>query len=130
MKNRFVREDAKHYFLPFILGNDARSHLLSLKIFHKYGIISFVCKKKRGLADFLDYSSSFVRLCDTESSRLIAEQLVSLAEQSPTSLPLLIADCEEFDLAVEEQRKILEKRFIILSGKDLFTDSPLTDIYR
>ena len=130
MSDRVSAESARSYFLPFILGNGGRSHGLSQRIFNKYGIISLICDSRRHALDFLDFSSRSIRLCPTDSPRLLCEQLIALAEQSPYTLPLIIPVTEEYARMTDEVRNILETRFIISSPDELFTLSPLASIKR
>ena len=130
MSDRVSAESARSYFLPFILGNGGRSHGLSQRIFNKYGIVSLICDSRRHALDFLDFSSRSIRLCPTDSPRLLCEQLMALAEQSPYMLPLIIPMSEEYARMTNAVRDALETRFIISSPDELFTLSPLASIKR
>ena len=130
MGDRVYLENARAYFLPFILGNTKQSHKLSQKIFNKYGIVSLICDSRRHALDFLDFSSRSIRLCPTDSPRLLCEQLIALAEQSPYTLPLIIPITEEYASMTDTVRDVLETRFIISSPDELFTLSPLARIKR
>lgn len=130
MSDRVSAESARSYFLPFILGNEGRSHGLSQKIFNKYGIVSLICDSRRHALDFLDFSSRSIRLCPTDSPRLLCEQLIALAEQSPYTLPLIIPVTDEYARMTDTVRDVLETRFIISSPDELFTLSPLARIKR
>lgn len=130
MNDRVSAESARSYFLPFILGNEGRSHGLSQRIFNKYGIVSLICDSRRHALDFLDFSSRSIRLCPTDSPRLLCEQLIALAEQSPYMLPLIIPMSEEYARMTDAVRDALETRFIISSPDELFTLSPLASIKR
>lgn len=130
MSDRVSAESARSYFLPFILGNEGRSHGLSQRIFNKYGIVSLICDSRRHALDFLDFSSRSIRLCPTDSPRLLCEQLIALAEQSPYTLPLIIPITEEYARMTDTVRDVLETRFIISSPDELFTLSPLARIKR
>ena len=130
MSDRVSAESARSYFLPFILGNEGRSHGLSQRIFNKYGIVSLICDSRRHALDFLDFSSRSIRLCPTDSPRLLCEQLIALAEQSPYTLPLIIPITEEYARMTDTVRDVLETRFIISSPDELFTLSPLASIKR
>ena len=120
-----IREEARFYFVPFLLGDNQASHRLSKKIYKKYGIVSFILDKKRTAADIWDLSSRFLKLINTENQELITLQLIDLAEQSPYTLPLLIPCSEEHELLVKKDRELLETRFVISSENLLLTDSPL-----
>ena len=130
MSDRVSAESARSYFLPFILGNEGRSHGLSQRIFNKYGIVSLICDSRRHALDFLDFSSRSIRLCPTDSPRLLCEQLMALAEQSPYMLPLIIPVTDEYARMTNAVRDVLETRFIISSPDELFTLSPLGSIKR
>lgn len=130
MSDRVSAESARSYFLPFILGNEGRSHGLSQRIFNKYGIVSLICDSRRHALDFLDFSSRSIRLCPTDSPRLFCEQLIALAEQSPYMLPLIIPVTDEYARMTNAVRDVLETRFIISSPDELFTLSPLASIKR
>ena len=130
MSDRVSAESARSYFLPFILGNEGRSHGLSQRIFNKCGIVSLICDSRRHALDFLDFSSRSIRLCPTDSPRLLCEQLIALAEQSPYMLPLIIPMSEEYARMTNAVRDALETRFIISSPDELFTLSPLASIKR
>ena len=130
MSDRVSAESARSYFLPFILGNGGRSHGLSQRIFNKYGIVSLICDSRRHALDFLDFSSRSIHLCPTDSPRLLCEQLMALAEQSPYMLPLIIPMSEEYARMTDAVRDALETRFIISSPDELFTLSPLASIKR
>lgn len=130
MSDRVSAESARSYFLPFILGNEGRSHGLSQRIFNKYGIVSLICDSRRHALDFLDFSSRSIRLCPTDSPRLLCEQLMALAEQSPYMLPLIIPVTDEYARMTNAVRDALETRFIISSPDELFTLSPLASIKR
>ena len=130
MSDRVSAESARSYFLPFILGNEGRSHGLSQRIFNKYGIVSLICDSRRHALDFLDFSSRSIRLCPTDSPRLLCEQLMALAEQSPYMLPLIIPVTDEYARMTNAVRDALETRFIKSSPDELFTLSPLASIKR
>lgn len=130
MSDRVSAESARSYFLPFILGNEGRSHGLSQRIFNKYGIVSLICDSRRHALDFLDFSSRSIRLCPTDSPRLLCEQLMALAEQSPYMLPLIIPVTDEYARMTNAVRDVIETRFIISSPDELFTLSPLASIKR
>ena len=127
MKNKSVRDEAKLYFIPFLLGDSRRSRALSARIFRKFGVSCLILDKKRSLLDLFDLSSCFYKLFSDDSA-LLCEQLIPLATAEPYTLPLLIPTDERYELAVSEQRELLEKYFIILDAGQVFTDSPMARI--
>ena len=128
MSNKSVRDEARLYFIPFLLGSNKRSHALSGKIFRKYGIVSFILDEKRSFSDFFDISSSFFPISSGESS-LLCEQLVALADREPYTLPLLIPTSPQYERAVSEQTELLQKHFVLCDAERVFTDSPMANIF-
>ena len=128
MNKTDLKEDAKYYFVPFLLGNNSASHKLSRKIYRKYKIICFIVDKKQTLLDFFDFSSRFINIKKTESSELLATQLIYLAEQNEYTLPILIPCSQEYDILLENYRERLESVFIITSKEKILKNSPLNII--
>ena len=129
MKRESIKKDAALYFLPFILGSNPSSRKMARKILRKYGILPLVLDEKRTLADLLTLSYRFLPCLSRDEPRLTCEQLVALAEQEPSALPILIPASPEYGSAVNANGELLEKHFVISSPKELFICSPLADIY-
>lgn len=123
-----IREEARSYFIPFLLGDNEVSHKLSRRIYKKYGIVCFIIDSKISPADFWDFSSRFLRFPKVGSNELFALRLINLAEQSPFTLPLLIPCSKEYSDTVELCREALEPTFIISAPEDALTLSPLNVI--
>ena len=123
MSDKALKNEARNYFVPYLLGNCKRSHGLSLRIYKKFGIISVVCDSRRSFWDILDPTSMTAVLAPTDSARLIAEQLLSLTDETFGTLPLLIPMSDEYADAVLRERETLEKRFIICKPDELFSPS-------
>lgn len=128
MKRKQIREEAKLYFIPFLLGDNSTSHILSLKIFKKYHIKSLILDKTRRLSDIFDLSSKFTQIADTKHHAITVMQLKDLAAQTQYTLPLLIPCTSEYEELVSEYRAELESEFIILSADFSFENSPLSVI--
>lgn len=128
MSDRQARENARAYFIPYILGNTARSHRIATKIFFKYGIVSLVCDEERSPLGALDPFSRYIRLTSTKEPSITAEQLISLCEQQPCTLPIIIPTTKKYEEAVEQERETLEHKFVIADATSLFSASPLADI--
>lgn len=127
MSDKTLRDEAKLYFVPYILGNNSAAHKLASRILRKFGIVSLICDDHRSALDLIDMSSRTVVLTPTDSPRLIAEQLISLAAQSSYTLPLIIPADDRYAKAVESEREMLEHTFIITDADRLFKSSPLTN---
>lgn len=123
-----IREEARFYFVPFLLGDNEVSHKLSRSIYRKYGIVCFILDAKRTPADIWDFSSRFLRLTAISSDELLSYQLTDLANQSPFTLPLLFPCSKEYTDYVERCRDILEPTFIISAPELALTGSPLNII--
>lgn len=128
MKDEELREEARLYFIPFILGNTPSARKLSRRIYFKYRIICLILDTKGSLLQLLDPTNRFLKLSKAHSSSLTAMQLTALAEQSAYTLPLLIPCSEKYEKLVEENRELLEKSFVISSIDTALTDSPLNII--
>lgn len=130
MVDRTLKEEARLYFVPYILGNTRAAHKLAYRIYRKFGIISVICDRRRSLCDLFDPTSRPVVLSSTDSPRLIAEQLVELTRQTQYTLPLIIPVCEEYERMAQSERATLEHSFVICDAQTLFERSPLADIPR
>lgn len=127
MSGRTLREEARLYFVPYILGNNSAAHKLASRILRKFGIVSLICDDRRSALDLIDMSSRTVVLTPTDSPRLIAEQLIALAAQSSYTLPLIITTDDRYTKAVKSEQELLERTFIITDADSLFESSPLTN---
>ena len=127
MDKKELREDAKTYFVPVILGSNKQSHTLSAKIFRKYGIRAVITDTRKSLWHLLDPFSSFLPLASS-SSILCLEQLTAFALSDAYTLPILIPCSDEFENFAEQMKSELEKIFVICSAKDVLSSSPMSVI--
>lgn len=123
-----LREEARLYFVPFLLGNNSASHKLAKKIYRKYKIVCFILDNKKRVTDILDFSSRSLILPYTKKDSLTVTQLIYFAEQTEYTLPLLIPCTEEYSKLVEKNREILESSFVLSNESLILTDSPLNVI--
>ena len=130
MDKKDIQEEAKYYFLPFILGNNPTAHKLSRKIYRKHKIVCYVLDKKRTFADILDFSSRFLGISTSNDDSLTVSQLIYLAEQCPTTLPILIPCSDEYAELIDKNREVLEAVFVLSSKEEALTHSPLSIIPR
>ena len=129
MKRESIKRDAALYFLPFILGSSPSSRRMARRILSRYGIASLLFDEKRTFHDLLSLSFRFMPYLPKDEPRLMCEQLIALAEQEPAALPILIPASPEYERAVNENRALLEKHFVISSPEELFVCSPLADLH-
>lgn len=128
MKDRQARESARRYFVPFILGNSTLSHRIALRIYLKYGIIPIICDQRRSFIGALSPIYRYLRLSQADEPCVIAQQLISLSEQQPYTLPIIIPVTEKYSDAVEAEKSTLEQSFVIADLPSLFSSSPLANI--
>lgn len=128
MEQKSIKQQAKNYFLPFILGNCNDSRRLASRVFRQCGITSFVLDFKRSPINIFGFSYYFVELTATKSDRLLCEQLIDLAHQNPSVLPILVPASASYQRTIEENRELLERYFIISEPQRLLIDSPLASI--
>lgn len=120
-----ILEEARAYFIPFLLGDNSASHRLSRSIYRKYKITSLILDVKMTPLDVFDTSSKFLRIADIQSPELFAYQLIDLAQLSEYTLPLLIPCNEKYASMLKAERELLESTFVITSPELLLTSSPL-----
>ncbi len=128
MDKQNLERQAKNYFLPFILGNNRGARALAAKVFRAHHIVSFILEDRRSVRSLFNLSYYFVPLTPTDSSRLLCEQLISYAKQNPFTLPLLVPMTPYYKDAVEQNRELLERYFIIRGSDSLLSSTPLTTI--
>ena len=125
MDRSLLREEARLYFVPIMLGDNRESHRISRKIFRKYGISSFILDSKRTFADLFDFSCRFVKLSSENAFPLLFTQLVDITSEMPSTLMILIPCSSEYESFTELYRDELEAFFVISDKELIFTASPL-----
>ena len=125
MKKAFIKEEARCYFIPFLLGDNATSHHFSRKLLRKYGIVSIVLDTKGSFANFWDFSYRFIRLSPSNDKELTLLQLFDIANEFPSTMPILIPCCDEYEEFTKLFEKELETVFVLSNDKSIFTNSPL-----
>lgn len=124
MNNIGLREEARQYFLPILLGNGREAHRLSMTLFRRFGIVSYVVSPKRSVRDLWDISSRYLPLIPS-ADELVCGQLIHIATQSPYTLPLLIPMTPEYSALADKHRGTLESYFVICDAATIFESSPL-----
>ena len=117
----------KDSIIPVILGDNLSAHLLALKIFFRFGVISYVCDVKRSPLSFIDPCTRHFPLFSKSRGGVVLESLAYLSS-SPDYLLLLVCCDEELDAVIEQNRNYIEARFIITDKEALFKDSPLSKL--
>ena len=130
MSNKILSDDARLYFVPYILGNSSASHKLSAQIYRRFGIVSVICGERRPLLDLFDFTCRSIELTNTDSSRRICEELVWLASQGEYTLPILIPTSDKYSKILNSERERLEEHFVISSPEELFVSSPLSSMLK
>ena len=125
MKKSFIRQEARCYFIPFLLGDNRTSHKLSRKFLRKYGIVSFILDTKGNLSDVFDISCKFIKLSDTDDDTLLLLQLTDIVCEIPSTMPILIPCSEKYKNFTKAFDKELESIFFISNEETALTDSPL-----
>ena len=125
MKRKQIREEARLYFVPFLLGDTMTAHKLSFKIFKRYGIVSLILDTKKTVADLWDFSSRFKAISQSKSQEIA---VMHLAAQTQYTLPLLIPCSDKYTDLVKKHSSELESEFIILNADISLEDSPLAII--
>ncbi len=123
-----IREEARVYFIPFLLGNNSAAHRLARKIHRKYKITCYILDTKISFADIISTSSKFIKLTDTKSNAVRVEELLYLAKQTPYTLPILVPCTTDYEDFIDTMHEALESSFVISSMKDVLSASPLSVI--
>ena len=126
MDPKSIREDARLYFLPVILGGGAASRRIASRIFLRYGSVSYILSDKRSLWSLLDLSCRHISLPRNAHPAFVAEVLISLCQQNPSTLPILVPTSAEYSALCENMHGLLEPYFVFSDTASVLTDSPLT----
>ena len=126
MDPKSIREDAKLYFLPVILGGGSSARRIASRIYRKYGSVSYILSDKSSPADVFSLTYRHISLPKGAHSELVAEVLISLCGQNPNTLPILIPTSAEYADLCEDMRDLLEAYFVFSDPVSILTDSPLT----
>lgn len=121
---------AKHLLrqsiVPVIAGDGLAAHLLALRLFFQYRIVSFRCGQQKSIWDSMNPTEKFFQIYGTSGSRLAAEQLIDLADAYEDCLFVLIWISEEDRNRLKSHISLLESRFILTDAKHLFDQAPFS----
>ena len=126
--NQQHQNSKKDHFIPFVLGNTKASLALASKVYKKCRISCFIIDTERSWRNFFS-PAYFIPLTPSEERRLLCEQLIDLAKQYPNAMPILVPTTAQYSKAIEQNRDLLERYFIIREPNALLSDSPLENIY-
>ena len=104
-------------YLPVILGNGLRDHILSLKLLIKYECSSIHCGKRKSIFNALNFYCGFLQLDKSSDPRLNSEKLIDLVAEAEDTTPLLIISSEDY--RIEPMLNELESRYLILNARDV-----------
>lgn len=130
MSDRLLRENARIYYLPFVLGRGSDALGVCARIFFRSGVVPFICDTRPSLAAALCPFCKSITLSSTDSPRLLAEQLTDIARQDPYTLPILVPIDKKYRGAVRSQHSTLERSFVISDADSLFASSPFADMLK
>ena len=110
---------------PVILGSSAKTRKVAKELFLRYGIVSYICDKKRpsALSSLFRISSVDLRLSSANFD-VVCDELFRLAA-TDTSCVWLLSTTEDFADLIKEKRDILESVFIISELDDITSSHPL-----
>lgn len=130
MSDKLLRESAKLYYFPIVLGRGRSAFATCAKIFFSSGIIPTLCDTSFSLAAALFPFCKSVTLSKTDNPRLICEQLSVLASYEPYVLPILIPTNDKYRDAVMSECDFLERIFIIAGGQDILECKAVQDMFK
>ena len=125
----FQRDMQKEALLPILLGDSFAAHSLSLQIYLRCGVRSYICDSKRGFLSFIDPTSRFFDLISVSEGAAMLCALENIAANTDY-LPILVPCGERFCAFVEENIEFLEPRFIIASKNNVFDSAPFSAILK
>ena len=111
--------------IPVLLGDCSAAHLMAFRIYHRCGIISYICDEKRSLVNYLNPFSRFFHLVSLTEQRTALDTLEYLSSNRDY-LPIILPCNEFFQSFVEQNRDFLETRFIISDKASFFTQKPMS----
>ena len=117
------RELMEETIVPIFPRQTLRAHLLALRLYLKWGVISFLCGTKKSIFTALDPTCRFLQT-DSHDGRLMSEELADFAESYGDCLFLLVCLTEEDRALVAAHISHLESRMILTDSRSLFRNAP------
>ena len=123
MKKQSLNEEAKKYFVFFLLGGGKEARRLSAEICERLGTVPYILSAKRGALDMLSPHCHALPLA-TEFGEPLCFELIARARELGRVLPILVPTTSEHAETVETHRELLEPHFVIRSPEELFDGFP------
>lgn len=114
--------------IPMLLGDNATSGLLALRIYFRCGVRSYVCDSKRSIFSLLNPAVSFYPLYSGKNDGEATFEALSYVASNLDYLPIIIATDNGYAGLIEKHREFFETRFILTDSENLFSSSPLSHL--
>ena len=111
--------------IPVLLGASPQAFCLAWKIYLRSGIISYICDERQSAAHALNPCSKFFPLISASDPRVMIDVLTYLAAE-PDHLPIIIPCNDFYSKFADQNRELLEERFIISDHKRFFDEAPMS----
>ena len=118
MTAREAKELLGENHIAVILGNGVSEHLLALRLYNRYRVVSILCGRGENLLNLLNFVCGFLQLDLNKSSQLSTEKLLELAEYHNDHAAVLFPVSEKSKRFVSDNIDALECRYIISSRTD------------
>lgn len=111
-----------------LLGSNRTSHRLAASLFRRFGTVSVIADRHRGLRDLLNPATVFLSLPASCDPRLCAELLLDTVGSDRDLFPLLVPCTEEYQAMAQKTETLLESRYILCRADSLLTAAPLSEL--
>ncbi len=123
LTKREWKELIRESVVPILPDQSLRAHLLAFRLFFKWGIVSFLCGKKRALLTALDPVCRFLPI-NKDEERLAAEQLTDFAEAWSDCLFFFLPLTEKDRIFADRYASSLTCRMIVSTPQALLSQAP------
>lgn len=123
------KEMLRQSIIPILLGHSPTAFALSLKIYKKCRIRSYLCCAGTGVLALLCPTLEHFPLYSKDDFDVQLHSLEYIAD-AQEFLPVLIPCNEYFRRAVQERREYLERRFILTTPEKIFDAKPFSDMIK
>ena len=115
--------------IPMLLGSTPTAFALSLKIYRKCGVRSYLCSAGTGVLALLCPTLEHLPLFSKYDFDIQLKSLEYVAD-AQEFLPVLVPCNEYFRRVIQENREYLEKRFILTTPEKIFDAKPFSDMIK